>query len=138
MPDLTPGVQTVRRFYTAWNGGDLEGVLATFDAQAEFRPVFGLLHAAPGYRGHAGIARWFREFHRTWDEFRFEPRDVCEAAGHVIAIVRVVGRNRSGEEFDARVAHVFALRGEEIVLLEARDADDTLDELEAGDWSPPE
>jgi hypothetical protein len=37
----------------------------------------------------------------------------------------------------ARVAHVFAIRDDCIALLEARDADDTLDELHSGDWAPP-
>jgi ketosteroid isomerase-like protein len=131
------GPDVVRRFYAGWNGGELDGLLAAFDPDGEFRPVFGPLHAEPRYRGHAGIAAWFREFQDTWDEFRFEPKAVFEVGGHVLAIVVVVGRAPGRKELCARVAHVFAIRDDRIALLEARDADDTLDELQAGDWTPP-
>ena len=128
---------TVERFYSAWNGGDLEGVIGTFAPEGEFRPVFGLLHRERRYQGRDGITAWFREFHDDWEEYRFDPEDMLAAGRHLVAIVRVAARRDLGEDTHARVAHVFALRDSLIVLLEARDADDTLDDLDAGDWQPP-
>ena len=87
---------TVERFYAAWNSGDVEGVVSAFDPHGEFRPIFGLLHSETHYRGRQGITAWFREFHDSWDEYRFEPQRILQAGSHIVISD---GGSRQGPRF---------------------------------------
>jgi ketosteroid isomerase-like protein len=122
----------VRRFYAAWNASDLEGVLGAFAPDAEFWPVMVPLLSREVYRGHDGITRWFTELRERWGEFRAEPEQMIAVGDQVVVIVRLVARDADGRELDARIANVCTVRDGKIVVLEGRDAGETLEELERG------
>jgi ketosteroid isomerase-like protein len=121
----------VRRFYTCWNADDLDGVLETFDEDAEFRPIMAPLLTREVYRGHADIAHWFTELRERWTEFKVDVERVDEVEHGVVAIIRLVATDGDGRQLDARIANVFALRDGRISVLVGRDAGETLEALEA-------
>ncbi len=47
-------VELVERGYAAWNRGDMDAMLALFEAEFEFVPSGVLPGLAPVYRGHQG------------------------------------------------------------------------------------
>ena len=121
----------VRRFYVCWNAEDLDGVLATFDEDAEFRPIMAPLLTQDVYRGHADIARWFTELRERWAAFKVDVERVDEVEDGVVAIIRLVATDGDGQTLDARIANVFALRDGRIAVLVGRDAGETLEALDA-------
>ena len=121
----------VRRFYACWNAEDLDGVLATFDEDAEFRPILVPLLTREIYRGHGDIARWFTELRERWAEFKVDCEQIVEVGDGVVAIIRLVATDGAGEQLDARIANLFTFRDGRIAVMEGRDAGETLEELEA-------
>jgi ketosteroid isomerase-like protein len=121
----------VRRFYACWNAEDLGGVLESFDAGAEFRPVLVPLLTREIYRGHDAIAQWFTELRERWAEFKVDVERVDELGDGVVAFIRLVATDDAGEQLDARIANLFTFRDGRIAVMEGRDAGETLEELEA-------
>jgi ketosteroid isomerase-like protein len=121
----------VRQFYACWNAEDLPGVLATFDDDAEFRPIMTPLLTRPVYRGHDDIARWFTELRERWAEFKVDVEQVTQVGDGVVAIIRLVATDSDGDELDARIANLFTFRDGRIAVMEGRDAAETLEELRA-------
>jgi ketosteroid isomerase-like protein len=122
----------VRGFYAAWNSSDLDGVLAAFDPDGEFRPLFGALVSATSYRGHDGIRALFGEIRGEWDEYLFLPQRLIEDDDQVVAIVRIAARRPKGAAvLEARAAYVCTLRAGRILVMEGHDADETLERLGA-------
>jgi ketosteroid isomerase-like protein len=119
-------LELVRAFYSAWNRGDLHGVLERFDQRGEFRPIFGMLFDAERYTGHAGITAWFTEVHESWAEYRLEPERLIEDGDRIVGIVHVVARRDGGAEYDARAAYIATVKDGRIVLFEGYDAEETL------------
>jgi ketosteroid isomerase-like protein len=126
---VSPHADVVRRFYEAWNAEDLDGVLATFDPDAEFWPVMVPLLTREVYRGHEEIARWFTELRERWAAFKTDPQRLIERGDVVVAILRLVAVDGAGEQLDARIANVFSFRDGRISVLEGRDAGETLEAL---------
>lgn len=60
-PDFTAPaarVAVVKRWFDAWNDGDLEGLLACMDRRVEFHPV---IPRGTAIEGHADFSAWHRE-----------------------------------------------------------------------------
>jgi ketosteroid isomerase-like protein len=122
-------VDALRRFYAAWTGSDLPGMLAEVDADVEAQPVLGLLYERPSYRGHSGISRWFEEVEDLWDDFEAHVESTHEVDGAVVAFLRLVAHT-GPRTSDARIAVVCHFRDGKILSLRGRDRDEVVEELD--------
>ena len=118
MPD---GTATVRRFFRAWEAGDLDTMLSVVDADVVAQPVREPLFERRSYHGREGVAAAFNEIAGRWD--RFEPRveDTGQAGDQVIAFLHLVLETH-GQSADARLAVVCNVRDGLITSLVGHDA----------------
>jgi ketosteroid isomerase-like protein len=64
------------------------------------------------YLGHQGMRTALANVQQSFDEVRFEAEDFLEAGDDVVAFVRMRGRGKgSGIEVEARIAHLWTMRG---------------------------
>ena len=112
-------VETVQRAIEAWNADDLDGFLATLDAEVEWHPAIepGLEGGETTYRGHDGAQQVWRENRGgAWERLTNRPgefRDLGESVlvfGHLELTART-----TGIEFSQEVGEVFDLRAGKIV-----------------------
>ena len=104
-------VEIVRRAYDAYDADGIEGLLPFLDPEIEWRnpensPIAGVFH------GHEGVREWQRLTDEVFEELKFRPREIVEAAdGRVLAVcdARVRGRE-SDVVLEAPFAHVVELR----------------------------
>jgi ketosteroid isomerase-like protein len=102
-------VELVRRLHDQLNSGDIEGLVELCESgfrldmsERVFNPAI--------YEGHDGIRRFYADVHDIWEQYRWDPEELLDAAPHVVALVRARGRGRrSGLEIDRRVALVWTL-----------------------------
>ena len=119
----------LRRFYAAWNDRDVDGVVAVFHEHAELAPLLVPLVSSDLYHGREGVATWFGELMRRFDDVQIECEQIVETGGGAVGIIQVVARDGEGT-MEARLANVCQIRDGLIVTFEGADADDTLEELE--------
>jgi ketosteroid isomerase-like protein len=109
-------VEIVRAGFDAFNTRGLEGVLAFYGSDIEWRdrtddPEAGV------HRGHEGVREAFAAL-EEFTGFRIEPEELIDAGDYVVAPVRLTGHGRaSGVPFDEREVHVFRLHAGKIVEL---------------------
>ena len=122
-------VDLVLAGFDAWNRQDLEGFLATLAPDVEFWTSGVFPDFDPVYRGHAGIAEFWRRLHEPWDTLRTDPEAIEELGDWVVYVFRFRAKGTSsGVDVDLRFAnaiHVLNDRGVQIVarrtLEEARE-----------------
>ena len=124
-----PEVDAVRRFYSAWSAGDLDGMLAEVDPEVEAQPVLGLLYERPSYKGRSGIARWFGEVEDLWDGFEAQVEATHEVDGAVVGYLRLIATTR-GRSSDARIAVICHFKDGKILSFRGRDRDELAEELD--------
>jgi ketosteroid isomerase-like protein len=120
--DLEPGysllmsqenLEVLRSLGEAWNSDDLDGFLAQFHPEVEFHSeIASRVEGAETFvRGHAGMRRFWEDWHAVWDltidvsNFH-DLGDIVVSVGHI----RVHGK-RSGVEFESPVAYVNEFEG---------------------------
>jgi len=123
-----PEKDAVRRFYSAWSRGDLDGMLAEADAAFEAHPTLGVLYERSSYHGHDGIRAWFGEVAERWQAFDPAVLELIERDGRVIAFIHLTATRRD-QPFDARIAVIHELRDGRIVSLVGRDLWEVAEEL---------
>jgi ketosteroid isomerase-like protein len=108
-------VEVVHRLVEAWNEGNLDAVLALFDADSEV--VFPPDVPEPGpFHGHAELRQWAEGFLAAWESHHVEVVETVDAGDSVIAVAHMVVRGKgSGIETDQTDNHVFAIRAGRIV-----------------------
>ena len=86
-------VEVVRRVYEAAARRDAETVLALYDVEVEFDSsrleiVDNVGAGSDVYRGHAGLRRFFREWHEPWESVEYDFDELIDAGGdYVISLV---------------------------------------------------
>ena len=102
-------VETVRRFYDAYERGDLDSAFTAFDPEVEAYD-----HDIPEsreYRGFAGLLRWQADWEASWASWRWEAEDFIDAGERVVAVLRVHAKGReSGVEVERVDGAVWTLR----------------------------
>jgi ketosteroid isomerase-like protein len=79
------------------------------------------------YRGHAGLREAMHNVELAFEEVRFEAEDFFDAGDDVVVFVRMIGRGReSGVDVDARIAHLWTVRGGMGVRVSVLDRDQAL------------
>jgi len=118
-------VEIARAFMTAYNAGDVEGLIGLLDPDATMTTI--------SQRGGLPSKRWtpdqirayFEQLDETWLDVRAEIEDYRVHADHVVALGRLCGTGRSsGVELDAPIATVFLVKNSQLVRVDSY-----------GDWS---
>jgi uncharacterized protein len=92
------------------NEGNINGLIALCDDDFELDMSARVLNPET-YRGHEGIRRFYREVSEIWEEFRWEPLRILEAADKVVVLLHSHGRGRgSGLEMARDAAMVWTVR----------------------------
>ena len=118
---MSENVEIVRRVYDAAARRDAAAVFALYDPEVELDAsrvgVPDLEADADGIsRGHAGLRRFFREWHQAWGRIEYDYEELIDAGQHVISVVNRRGRGRSsGAEVELHVALVWTLREGKVV-----------------------
>ena len=109
-------VEIVRAVYDAWQAGDYEGVFKRFDGNVEWTGPPDVSGTGEHRRGHDGVRRGMRDWIGTWDDYRFELRELVGIGDQVLAEGWQHGRGRSsGVEVSEEIFSVWTLHGGMIV-----------------------
>jgi ketosteroid isomerase-like protein len=99
----------IQRFFEGVSNADLGGVLSAYHEDCEFTAPKSLPWGGT-YRGHDGIKRLFEAFMPYWQENREHAEAIVAGEHEVMAVVRQVGRTRTGAEYDEPLALHFETR----------------------------
>jgi ketosteroid isomerase-like protein len=107
--------------YAALSRGDLDEALAHMDPSVEVVTSGAFLDEGVVYRGHEGVREFIGMLTDAFDELVYEPVELHDAAdGRILVHVRLRGRGKgSGLEVDREGGHIWTLRGDTAVRLEA-------------------
>jgi ketosteroid isomerase-like protein len=107
-------VEIIRDLYEAFGRGDIEGVLATFDPQIQWREAEGSPFQPDGsaWIGAAAITEnGFAKIGTDWDEFSVSAKAFHDAGDVVVVQARETGRYKAtGMSVNAQACHVWNLR----------------------------
>ena len=110
-------VEVARRSYGAWNRGDLDTFLQTFDPDVELHLPEGGLNIGTR-RGRQAIRKLLEGFLEVWDDLRVEPERFFEKGDQIVVFVRIRGRGKgSGVEVETYPAHLATVRAGKVVRL---------------------
>jgi ketosteroid isomerase-like protein len=111
------GTELVQRIHDALSVGDIDGVIAL--CAPDFRLDMSDRVFNPAvYEGHDGIRAFYSEVMEVWESFTWEPIELDEHDGVVIAVLRSRGQGRgSGVELDRRSAMIWRVEGERATSL---------------------
>lgn len=108
-------MERARRGYDAFNRGDVDAFVESFDPEIEwhFNPAF-IDTAADVRRGHEGMRRFFAEdIEALWRDYHAEPEEIHDLGSHLFIVARFQGVGRqSGVPVEFRLYDLFTLRGE--------------------------
>ena len=102
-------IAAFRRTIDAYNRGDLEGFIESFDPSVEWRALTGVMFGteATVYRGHDGIRRFWRELDEAFAEAQIEFLDARDLGDRIVAVGRLRIRGKaSGVETESPLAWV--------------------------------
>jgi ketosteroid isomerase-like protein len=88
-PPATDSITAVRRFFTAWESGDVSELADLVDTSAVLGPILGLLYERTIYRGRAGVAQAFAETAVRWDDCEIRVRDARREEHGVYAVLEL-------------------------------------------------
>jgi ketosteroid isomerase-like protein len=105
-------VDLVRRFEECWSRRDLDAAFQCVDAELEFDWSDSIGPSKGIYKGHDGLARFWRDMLEPWERFSPEMAEVIECGPDRLitaGVVRARGKG-SGIEMEARGAMLWTLR----------------------------
>jgi ketosteroid isomerase-like protein len=95
---MSQDVELARKAFEAWNRGDVDAFLQTFDPNVEVYLPEGGLNVGVR-RGHEEIRRLMEGFLEVWDDLRMEPERFFEVGDQIVVFVHVRGTGKgSGVE----------------------------------------
>jgi len=109
------------RLRTAYEGfarRDMEAVLSVMDPDIEWDATDALAHTGM-YHGHEGVTDYISTLSEAWQEYELIPEEFTESGdgGHVMVLGTVRGRLVSGQDVDARFAHVLQVEDGRVTRL---------------------
>ena len=128
-------VQIARRTFEAIRARDIDGLVELYDPDIEFEPLTGMQVEIGGYRGHAGVRRYFEEITQVWEEMLPHADDVRPVADQVVILGGCAVRGRgSGAMSDNPMAWVLTLRDGKVLRHRAyRTREEALDAVGLAD-----
>ncbi len=116
---MAAGAQIVTGAYEALNRGDVEGALEPLADDAEWMEHSDLPEAGC-YRGIDSIRTLLEGFLESWDDLHQEVETARSSNDRVLVQLRFRGTGKgSGVEVETRYAHLWTLRGEKGVRVDA-------------------
>ena len=122
-------VEIIRRMMEAWWVGDYDVARAALDPQIEWHDPREMAGSQPVYRGHAGVEASIRNWVGTWDDFRYEPRELIDAGDKVLVIGRQSGRGKGSQvDVGSDLFHLWTLHdGKAVEMRMFTDRDEALE-----------
>jgi ketosteroid isomerase-like protein len=118
-------VELIARMYRAWNSGDMVALTAVFDAEVEVRPALSAFLASTVYRGHDGVAAWYRETYEPWVQLHADPQRFIDAGERTVVVVALHARVPGGKvDVESEIAHVVTVRSGRIARLDGYEEPD--------------
>ncbi len=112
-------LELVRAAYEAFERGDVEGVLASFDPDIEWIEPDGYWPGARGvHRGVDAVRRIFATYPERWAEWTVVPEEFVDAGDVVLMRGRCRFRAHGGSDVEMRLANVWRLRDGRAVQLQ--------------------
>jgi ketosteroid isomerase-like protein len=129
---LQEKVDLYRAMVDAWNRGDVDYLLELVSDDVE---VFSALTAVDGnYRGHAGVRRWWQDYHDVFPDFYAKLLAVHARGEATIAHLHIAGHGgESGAPVEQRMWHVVHWRDGKAIRISRHD--DEAEALEAAGLS---
>ena len=113
-------VERARKFVAAYNRRDVPLLAGMSTDDHEFRPLTAGTLESTVYRGHKGIATYFRDTEATWQAIRMEPREFRDLGGSILVVATLHGRGRtSGVDVELPFFGVLTLRGDKFAAVRA-------------------
>jgi ketosteroid isomerase-like protein len=108
-------LDVVKKGFTAYNSGDIEGLLELIAEDAVAVVPSGMPNDGV-YRGRDGFREMLGHWHEAWEEFRIEPMEFIEHDDAVIVPLRQFGRGRgSGIETEMELTQLLRVRDGQFV-----------------------
>lgn len=113
-------VQVVKEAYHRFQSGDIPTLISTLDDDVTFHTRGpSIIPTAGTFRGHEGVANYFKKLAESEDVLAFEPRMYLAEGNTVVALGHYQGRTRAtGRPLDFDWAQVFTLRDGRVVRWE--------------------
>jgi ketosteroid isomerase-like protein len=113
-------IDVVRKGYEAFGRGDMNGLLAQFDADIEWRtPGPADLPTAGQRRGHAGVQEFFAKLFAIVDIQRFDTRQFIAQGDRVMVIGdETTLVKATGTKMEFRFVHAYTVRNGKVVAFE--------------------
>jgi ketosteroid isomerase-like protein len=131
LSDLTDRLRTA---YEGFADGDMKAVLSVMDPEIEWDATDALAHTGM-FHGHDGVVDYISSMSEAWQEYDLVPEGFTESSDgrHVMVLGTVRGRLVSGQDVDARFAHVLQLEDGRVTRLKVcLDREAALREMPAG------
>ena len=90
-------VEIVRRFWEAWERGDLDAVFAVYDPAVVWVSHMGPVEMRDPYVGHDGVRRAWREFLEPFDDVENNADTFIDAGDSVVVGWQISGRGKTSE-----------------------------------------
>ena len=118
---MSENVDLVVAGFDAWNRQDLDGFLASLAPDVEFWTSGVFPDFDSVYRGHVGIAEFWRRLHEPWDSLRADPEAIEELGDWVVYVFRFRAKGAgSGVDVDLRFANAAQVFNDHVVRIVAR------------------
>ena len=128
-------IARVRAGYDAFNRRDLDGILALLADDIEYRMPLDPLGMHPVFRGHDGVARFYRTIWDGFDEFHIDVDSVRDLPGDVVVLSGSVrARPLGGPRAEFSISHFWKFAAGRAVAVAFHDAMNPLTLL---DSDPP-
>jgi ketosteroid isomerase-like protein len=109
-------VEVVRRSNAAFNSGDLDGTLADFDPDIDWRDLQHAPDTPERVRGVAAVSSIMDEWEGAYDDFTAEIEEYIDAGVVVVTVTHWHAKGKgSGLALDLRTADVFEFADRKIV-----------------------
>lgn len=103
-PPVTEAVTTVRRFFAAWESGDVSELSELVDPNALLGPILGLLYERAIYHGRGGVAQAFAETAIRWDRLDILVQDARREDDDTVFAVIKLAYEKHGMSSDMAIA----------------------------------
>ena len=113
-------VARARKLLTAFNRRDVAQLVRMTTDDYDFRPLTAGELESTVYRGHTGIAAYFRDTEATWKALRMEPREFRDLGDSILVVATLHGRGRKSEvDVELPFFGVLTLRGDKFAAAQA-------------------
>jgi ketosteroid isomerase-like protein len=103
--------EMARRFFDAYNAGDLEATLDLIGPEFEFRPSGLFMDTERTYRGHEGWSEFWDTFREAWESITVTVERIEDLGEQVLVLGTFHGRGHgSGVEVMRETAWISTLR----------------------------